>query len=148
MDDSASVSSTTLGIIDRLGKLEGLLVGLQASMSHGQSQVSGFVARVERLEQRQVELEARVVTRDDLKELTAKVDGLTTAINKGQGGAGMLSYLITAGIAAVAAAATAWGVMTATAPAGDASGLVMPHSHPHAQPDGSRRDGAMAGPEI
>jgi hypothetical protein len=141
MDDSATVSSTTLGIIDRLGKLEGLLVGLQASMSHGQSQVSGFVARVERLEQRQVELEARVVTRDDLKELTAKVDGLTTAINKGQGGAGMLSYLITAGVAALAAAATVWGVIVALKalpPKSDASGLVLPHSHPHADVGKSR----------
>lgn len=147
MDEPVSV--TTLGIIDRLGKLEGLLVGLQASMSHGQSQVSGFVARLERLEQRQVEVEARVVTRDDLQKLTEKVDGLVSAISKGQGGAGMLGYLITAAIAAVAAAATAWGVLRATPP-GDAAGFVLPHSHPHPELDGTHTpgDGTASGTGI
>lgn len=137
MDDQP-ISSTTLGIIDRLGKLEGLLVGLQASMSHGQSQVSGFVARVERLEQRQVELEARVVTRDDLQKLTEKVDGIATTINRGQGGAGMLGYLTTAAIAAVAAAATAWGVLRAT-PAGTIETPIPQHSHPHQGADGANQ---------
>lgn len=137
------VSGTTLGIIDRLGKLEGLLVGLQASMSHGQSQVSGFVARLERVEQRQVEVEARVVTRDDLQKLTEKVDGLVTAISKGQGGAGMLSYLGTAAIGVVAAAATAWGVLRA-APAGTMETPIPRHSHPHPQLDGTSSPGAAS----
>ncbi len=137
------VSSTTLGIIDRLGKLEGLLVGLQASMSHGQSQVSGFVARVERLEQRQVELEARVVTRDDLQKLTEKVDGLVSAISKGQGGAGMLGYLTTAAIAAVAAAATAWGVLRAT-PAGTAETPIPFHNHSQPGLGGTSGPGAAS----
>lgn len=68
-----------MAIVDRLGRLEGLLVGLQSSISQSQAQWAGSQARVERLEQRLVELETRQVTRDDLKSLADKVDALVTA---------------------------------------------------------------------
>ena len=68
-----------LAVVDRLGRLEGLLVGLQNSITQGQSQTAAFMARVERLEQRQVELERNMVTVSHLTPLTEKVDSLLAA---------------------------------------------------------------------
>lgn len=84
------VSLVTL--VDRLGRLEGLLVGLQNSIVQSQSQTSAFMARVERLEQRQVELESRQVTKDDLKDLSTKVDNLIRAEATQRGGVGVASW--------------------------------------------------------
>lgn len=132
MDDSdtaglGTIDSTTLGIINRLGRLEGLLVGLQASITQSQTQMSTHVARVERLEQRQVELEARVVTRDDLQQLTNKVDAMAVLVGKGQGGAGVFRDVVTVLIAIVAATAAAIPVMRGLQD--DAVGPAMPHTH-------------------
>ena len=90
MDDQ--VSYVTL--VDRLGRLEGLLVGLQNSIVQGQTQTSAFMARVERLEQRQVELESRQVTKDDLKDLSTKVDNLIKAEASQRGGVSVASWSV------------------------------------------------------
>lgn len=84
--------ATTIGIIDRLGRLEGLLVGLQNSISQSQAQWAGSQARVERLEQRLVELESRQVTRDDLRELAGKVDELCAAEARQSAGVSLASW--------------------------------------------------------
>lgn len=108
------LSQTTAGFGDRLAKLEGLMIGLQASFTQSQSNLGGYLSRVEQLERRQVELEAKVVTRSDLKTLTDQVQTLAQVVSKGQGGAGLLGYLITAGIAAAAATAAILTVLSAT----------------------------------
>lgn len=87
--------ATTIGIIDRLGRLEGLLVGLQNSISQSQAQWAGSQARVERLEQRLVELESRQVTRDDLRDLAAKVDELCAAEARQSGGVSLANWSVT-----------------------------------------------------
>lgn len=87
--------ATTIGIIDRLGRLEGLLVGLQNSISQSQAQWAGSQARVERLEARLVELESRQVTRDDLKALAEKVDSLISAEARQSGGVSVASWSLT-----------------------------------------------------
>lgn len=84
--------ATTMAIVDRLGRLEGLLVGLQSSISQSQAQWAGSQARVERLEQRLVELETRQVTREDLKSLADKVDALVTADARKAGGVSAVSW--------------------------------------------------------
>lgn len=86
--------ATTMAIVDRLGKLEGLLVGLQSSISQSQNQWAGSQARVERLEQRLVELESRQVTRDDLRVLAEKVDSLISAEARASGGVRVASWSI------------------------------------------------------
>lgn len=82
-------------LVDRLGRLEGLLVGLQNSIVQGQSQTAAFMARVERLEQRQVELESRQVTKEDLKDLSTKVDNLIRAEAAQRGGVGVARWSVT-----------------------------------------------------
>lgn len=86
--------ATTIGIIDRLGRLEGLLVGLQSSISQSQAQWAGSQARVERLEQRLVELETRQVTRDDLRELSQKVDELVASDARQSGSVGLVRWSV------------------------------------------------------
>lgn len=83
-----------VSVIDRLAKLEGLLVGLQNSIVQGQSQTSAFMTRIERLEQRQVEIEKTMVTDADIAALTTKVDALITADAKQQGGTAIASWSI------------------------------------------------------
>lgn len=78
--------SLSLQLVDRLGKLEGLIIGLQASISQGQQQTTAFMSRVERLEARQVELERNMITKDDISQLVAKVDQLTSSDQRRQGG--------------------------------------------------------------
>lgn len=87
------VSFVTL--VDRLGRLEGLLVGLQNSIVQSQGQTSAFMARVERLEQRLVELETRQVTKADLKEISNKVDNLIQSEARQAGGVGVASWSVT-----------------------------------------------------
>ena len=86
--------ATTINIVDRLGRLEGLLVGLQSSISQSQAQWAGSQARVERLETRLVELESRQVTREDLRSLAEKVDALITAEARQSGGVKVASWSI------------------------------------------------------
>ena len=90
---SDDISLMTL--VDRLAKLEGLLIGLQNSIVQGQAQTSASMARVERLEQRLVELEARQVTKADLAALGAKVDSLIAADASRRGGAAAFSWSVT-----------------------------------------------------
>lgn len=66
-------------IYERLGRLEGLLIGLQAGLGQQRDSVAQFLSRIERLEQRQVQLEAHQVTREDLRELRDTVDRLVNA---------------------------------------------------------------------
>lgn len=91
-DSNGEISMMTL--VDRLAKLEGMLIGLQNSIVQGQSQTSAFMARVERLEQRQVELETRQVTRDDLTQLSSKVDSLIASEARHQGGRAVATWSI------------------------------------------------------
>lgn len=86
--------ATTMAIVDRLGRLEGLLVGLQSSISQSQAQWAGSQARVERLEQRLIELETRQVTRDDLRELSSKVDELCAAEARSSAGVSFASWSV------------------------------------------------------
>jgi hypothetical protein len=72
-------------IYERLGRLEGLMMGLQGSFGQHRDSVAAFMGRVERLEQRQVTLESHQVTRDDLKRLEATVDRLANAEATAQG---------------------------------------------------------------
>lgn len=66
-------------IYERLGRLEGLLIGLQAGLGQQRDSVAQFLSRIERLEQRQVQLEAHQVTREDLRDLRDTVDRLVNA---------------------------------------------------------------------
>ena len=86
--------STMLAIVDRLGRLEGLITGLQASISQGQASTAAFMARVERLEQRQVELERNMVTGADIKSLTEKVDSLVTSEASRKGGTAVATWSV------------------------------------------------------
>lgn len=105
--------ATTMAIVDRLGRLEGLLVGLQNSITQSQSQWAGSQARVERLEQRLVELESRQVTRDDLRELASKVDELVASDARQSGGVGLVRWSVNSlapWLAVVVALAALFGV--------------------------------------
>lgn len=95
MADPGEISLMTL--VDRLAKLEGLLIGLQNSIVQGQSQTSASMARVERLEQRLVELESRQVTKADLAQLSAKVDSLIAADATRRGGAAVATWSLGTG---------------------------------------------------
>jgi hypothetical protein len=94
-DPTGDISLMTL--VDRLAKLEGLLIGLQNSIVQGQSQTSASMARVERLEQRLVELETRQVTKQDLAQLSAKVDSLIAADASRRGGTAVASWSLGTG---------------------------------------------------
>jgi len=84
--------SSLLTVVDRLGKLEGLLVGLQNSISQGQAATAAFMARVERLEQRQVELERNMVTTAHIAALSEKVDSLVTSDASRRGATGAVQW--------------------------------------------------------
>lgn len=123
-----SISLVTL--VDRLGKLEGLLIGLQNSIVQGQAQTSAFMARVERLEARQVELERNMITKDDISQLVTKVDQLATADAKQQGGTAVASWSATtlgSWAAVILALLALIGV--------GVKQTAEPHSHPPTTPD-------------
>lgn len=84
--------SLSLQLVDRLGKLEGLIIGLQTSIGQSQAQTTAFMGRVERLEARQVELERNMITKDDISQLVAKVDQLTTSEARQQGGTAVAGW--------------------------------------------------------
>lgn len=88
--------SSMLAVVDRLGKLEGMLLGLQSSINQGQASTTAFMARVERLEQRQVELERNMVTSGDIASLSAKVDRLVASDARQQGGTAVASWSLSA----------------------------------------------------
>lgn len=92
MSTEPPISLMTL--VDRLSKLEGLLIGLQNSIVQGQSQTSAFMARVERLEQRQVELERTMVTSAEIQSLIDKVDSLVASDARNRGGTAMASWSV------------------------------------------------------
>jgi len=91
MDDQAG---SLLQLVDRLGKLEGLIIGLQTSIGQSQQQTTAFMARVERLEARQVELERSMITKDDISSLAAKVDALAANDARHEGTAVAASWSI------------------------------------------------------
>lgn len=90
MDEGQPINFIT--VVDRLGKFEGLLIGLQTSINQGQVQTSAFMARVERLEARQVELERGMVTRDDIAQLVSKVDALAASDASRRGGQAVATW--------------------------------------------------------
>ena len=74
-----------LAIVDRLAKLEGLIIGLQTTIAQGQNHSASFITKVERLEERQLELERHMVTKTDLDKIGAKVDTLIQSEASRQG---------------------------------------------------------------
>lgn len=87
-----SDAGSLLQLVDRLGKLEGLIIGLQTSIGQSQAQTTAFMGRVERLEARQVELERNMITKDDISQLVAKVDQLTASDARQQGGTAVAKW--------------------------------------------------------
>jgi hypothetical protein len=81
-----------LTVVDRLGRLEGLIVGLQNSISQSQTGTAAFMTRVERLEQRQVELERNMVTSAHIAALSKKVDSLITSDASRRGGTAVAQW--------------------------------------------------------
>lgn len=80
-------------LYERLGRLEGLLMGVQASLGQHREYVASFLPRVERLEQRQVQLEAHQVTREDLRRLEETVNRLATAEAASRGSRSLIREL-------------------------------------------------------
>ena len=74
-----------LAIVDRLAKLEGLIIGLQTTIAQGQNHSASFISKLERLEERQLELERHMVTTTDLDKIGAKVDQLIQSEASRQG---------------------------------------------------------------
>lgn len=87
-----SDAGSLLQLVDRLGKLEGLIIGLQTTIGQGQQQTTAFMQRVERLEARQVVLERNMITREDIAQLAAKVDQLAASEARQQGGTAVASW--------------------------------------------------------
>jgi hypothetical protein len=81
-----------LTVVDRLGRLEGLIVGLQNSISQSQTSTAAFMTRVERLEQRQVELERNMVTSAHIAALSDKVDSLIASDASRRGGTAVAQW--------------------------------------------------------
>jgi hypothetical protein len=84
-----------LAIVDRLGRLEGLITGLQNIISQNQASTTAFMTRVEALEKRQVELERNMVTTAHIQSLTEKVDSLVTSDASRRGGTDAAKWSIT-----------------------------------------------------
>ena len=80
-------------ISGRLGRLEGMILGLQGSINAQGQQTTQFLVRVERLEERQLSLERNVATISDFRDLACKVDGLVVddAAQKGRQAAGQFA---------------------------------------------------------
>jgi hypothetical protein len=85
-----------ISIGERLGKLEGLLVGLQNAFNSHSQQTAQFLVRVERLEQRQLELERSVATVEDFRALAVKVDKLVAADARHEGQASLGRFALPA----------------------------------------------------
>lgn len=89
-----SEQGTTLGIIDRLARLEGMLIILQTSIGQSQQQWASCQDKVEILDKRLIQLEIGQVTREDLRELTKKVDTVISRNDKAFGSTSALSWLV------------------------------------------------------
>lgn len=87
--------SPMLAIVDRLGRLEGLITGLQNVISQNQNSTTAFMTRVEALEKRQVELERNMVTAAHIQSLTEKVDSLVTSDASRRGGTDATKWSMT-----------------------------------------------------
>lgn len=70
----------------RLGKLEGLMLGLQTSITQSQAHFAAYASRIESLEKRQIDLERQMITRSDLATMLEKVDNITRQQSLTQGG--------------------------------------------------------------
>lgn len=70
----------------RLGKLEGLMIGLQASITQSQTHFAAYASRIEGLEKRQIQLERDMMTRQDLAGLIQKVDAIAAKQSSQEGG--------------------------------------------------------------
>jgi hypothetical protein len=92
--DPVNENDNLLAIVDRLGKLDGLICGLQATITQSQASTAAFLSRIERLEQRQVELERHMVTSADIASLAAKVDQLVTSDASRRGGTSLASWSV------------------------------------------------------
>lgn len=99
---SESDQATTIGIIDRLARLEGMLVVLQNGIGQSQQQWSSAQQKAELLEQRVVRLEAAQITKDDVKDLAKKVDALINKEAQASGGVGVVGWALKHGAAWVA----------------------------------------------
>lgn len=119
--------ATTIGIIDRLARLEGMLVGLQNSIGQSQQQWASSQRKVELLEQRLVQLEANQVTRGDMKELSAKVDALINKNAQTAGGTGVLSWAVRNGAQWVAVLLSLFAISEVASNRG--SSVVPPPGH-------------------
>lgn len=84
-----------LAIVDRLGRLEGLITGLQNIISQNQASTTAFMTRVEALEKRQVELERNMVTTAHIQSLTEKVDSLVASDANRKGGTEAAKWSVT-----------------------------------------------------
>jgi hypothetical protein len=95
----------------RLGKLEGLMLGLQTSITQSQAHFAAYASRIESLEKRQIDLERQMITRADLTALLEKVDTITRQQSTAQGGADATKWsiqqILTVAATLVAAAALA-----------------------------------------
>jgi hypothetical protein len=87
--------SPMLAIVDRLGRLEGLITGLQNVISQSQTSTTAFMTRVEALEKRQVELERNMVKAADIQSLVEKVDRLVTSDASRKGGTDATKWSVT-----------------------------------------------------
>lgn len=89
-----SAAPEEAALYERLGRLEGLLMGVQSSLGQHRDYVASFLPRVERLEQRQVQLEAHQVTREDLRRLEETVGRLATAEAASRGSRSLIRELV------------------------------------------------------
>lgn len=124
----AELDGNLLSVIDRLGKMEGLLIGLQTSINQSQAQVTGFLSRVESLEGRLLELEKGQVTRADLEGLGKKVDALATSDARSKGGVGALQWGVTTVLAVLATGAAVMALLREP-DLPQLEGQVLPHNH-------------------
>ena len=84
-----------LPIVERLAKMEGLLIGLQGDLKNTYSYTANAIAKVETLEKRQVELERTMVTKADIASLLAKVDTLVSSDASRKGATNIATWSIT-----------------------------------------------------
>lgn len=84
-----------LPIVEKLAKMEGLLLGLQNDLKNTYSYTAAAIAKVETLEKRQVELERSMVTKADIASLLAKVDTLVSSDASRKGATNVATWSIT-----------------------------------------------------
>lgn len=75
-----------VSLYDRLGKLEGMMLGIQTSITQSQNHFAGYASRIDGLEKRQIELERQMITRADLANLMQKIDVIAEKQSSQEGG--------------------------------------------------------------